>query len=68
MSADRTEAANTATLAAAKSLDAGNAWPAMNNDMVKPIPANAPAPISCGHEYSSGLVLIVHNERSTRGR
>jgi Protein of unknown function (DUF1194) len=44
VTADSIEAANTAILAAAKSASAGNAWPAMNNDMVKPMPANTPAP------------------------
>jgi hypothetical protein len=44
------EAANTATLAAAKSASAGKAWPAMNSDIVKPIPASAPAPTSWRHE------------------
>ena len=41
---------NTAIFAAAKSSRTGKAWPAMNNDMVKPIPASAPAPASCRHE------------------
>jgi hypothetical protein len=27
----------------------------MNNDIVKPMPANAPAPASCRHEYASGF-------------
>ena len=44
MIADKIEAANTAIFAAAKSAATGNAWPAMNSDMVKPIPASAPAP------------------------
>ena len=56
--ADAIEAANTAILAAAKSVSTGNAWLAINSDMVKPIPASAPAPINCRHEYSSGLVAI----------
>lgn len=46
MSADSTDAENTAIFAAAKSASVGNAWPAMNSDMVNPIPANAPAPAS----------------------
>lgn len=50
MTTDTTEAPNTASLAAMKSLSLGRAWPAMNSDMVKPIPANAPAPMSCSQE------------------
>src|SRR5690349_16165270 len=56
--ADAIEPANIATFAAEKSDSTGNAWLAMNSDMVKPMPANAPAPINCRHEYSSGLVAI----------
>jgi hypothetical protein len=37
-------------LAAAKSAPAGNAWPAMNSDIVKPMPARAPAPASWRHD------------------
>ena len=44
------DATNTAILAAAKSVAVGNAWLAMNSDMVKPIPASAPAPANCRHE------------------
>jgi hypothetical protein len=50
------DAANAAIFAAAKSDGAGSACAAMNNDMVKPMPANAPAVASWRHEYSSGLV------------
>ena len=49
-SAARIEAANTAILAAAKSPGSGKAWPAMNSDMVKPMPASAPAPASWRQE------------------
>ncbi len=42
ISADRIEATKTAILAAAKSGALGSACPAMNNDMVKPMPASAP--------------------------
>ena len=55
MNADRIEAAKTAILAASKSASARKASPAMNNDMVKPIPASAPAPANCAHEYSLGF-------------
>ena len=44
------DATNTAIFAAAKSSAVGIAWPAMNSDMVKPMPASAPAPSSCRHE------------------
>src|SRR6266404_5312824 len=50
------DAANAAIFAAAKSNGAGSACAAMNNDMVKPMPASAPAVASWRHEYSSGLV------------
>jgi hypothetical protein len=50
-SSDETkEAASTAIFAAAKSPAAGNACPAMKRDMVKPMPASAPAPPSCPQE------------------
>lgn len=42
--AESTDAANTAIFAAAKADGFGKASPAMNSDMVKPIPARAPAP------------------------
>ena len=58
MIAERMEAAKTATLAAAKSAGAGNAWPAMNSDMVKPMPASAPARKLARQEYSSGLLAM----------
>jgi hypothetical protein len=51
-----TEAPNTAIFAAAKSAAAGNACPAMNSDMVKPMPASAPAPANWRQEYSFGFV------------
>ena len=47
-----------AILAAANAAGAGNACPAMNSDMVKPMPASDPAPASCRHEYSGGLTAI----------
>ena len=50
MMADSTDAANTAIFAAAKSSATGNAWPAMNSDIVNPMPASAPAPNSWRHE------------------
>ncbi len=50
MTAESIEAVNTAIFAAAKSCAAGKAWPAMNNDIVNPMPASAPAPASCAHE------------------
>jgi hypothetical protein len=48
--ADSTDAANSAIFAASKSPGTGNACPAMKSDMVKPMPASAPAPTSCRHE------------------
>src|SRR5580658_7613212 len=45
--ADRIEAMKTAILAASKSASDQNASPAMNSDIVNPIPATAPAPASC---------------------
>ena len=56
MSADTAEAANTAIFAAANSSRKGNASAAMKSDIVKPMPASAPAPASCTHEYCGGLV------------
>ena len=41
------EAINMAILAASKSVCIGNASDAIKSDIVKPIPANAPAPVSC---------------------
>ena len=46
VAAARTDAPNTASFAAAKSEASANAWPAMKSDIVKPIPASAPAPTS----------------------
>jgi hypothetical protein len=40
----RIDAMKIAILAAAKSAASGKASPAMNNDIVKPMPASAPAP------------------------
>jgi hypothetical protein len=37
---------------AAKSLGTGNACAAMESDIVKPMPANAPAPLSCRYEWA----------------
>jgi hypothetical protein len=45
--ADSMDAEKTAIFAAAKSSVAGKACEAMNSDMVKPMPASAPAPASC---------------------
>src|SRR5262245_51962710 len=53
--AERIDAANTAILAADKSMALGNACPAVKSDIVKPMPARAPAPANCCHVYSVGL-------------
>ena len=55
ISAEMTDAANTAILAASKSLGTLNDCPAMNSDMVKPMPASAPAPASCRQVYAVGF-------------
>jgi hypothetical protein len=52
---ESTDADRIAILAAAKSPAPGKAWPAMKSDMVKPMPASAPAPASCRHEYAAGF-------------
>ena len=52
------EAIKMAIFAAAKSAAAGNASPAMNSDIVKPMPASAPAPASLRQEYSAGFTAI----------
>lgn len=44
------EARKMASLAAAKSASSGKATPAMNRDMVKPMPPSAPAPHNWRHE------------------
>src|SRR5262249_59003791 len=56
--AERIDAANTAILAAEKSAALGNACPAMKSDIVKPMPARAPAPANCRHVYSAGLTAM----------
>ena len=66
--AARTEAANTAIFAAAKSASSGNACAAMNSDIVKPMPASAPAPASCRQEYSSGLLAMPEPHRERRSQ
>ena len=53
--ADKTEAMNTAILAASKSASDRNASPAMKSDIVNPIPPSAAAPANCAHEYSLGF-------------
>src|SRR5690606_34603301 len=50
MTAERMDAANTASFAAEKSFATGNACAAMNSDIVNPMPANAPAPHSWRQE------------------
>src|SRR5688500_17737070 len=55
LSADTTDAANTAILAAEKSAASGKASPAMNSDIVNPMPASAPAPASCRQVYAEGF-------------
>src|ERR1700722_5034441 len=52
---DKTEAMNTAILAASKSASDRNASPAMKSDIVNPIPPSAAARANCAHEYSLGL-------------
>ena len=52
------DAANTAILVAEKSAALGNACPAMKSDIVKPMPARAPAPANCRHVYSAGLTAM----------
>ncbi len=37
----------------------------MNNDMVKPMPARAPAPVSWRHEYSAGFTAAPSFTAST---
>ena len=56
--AERIDAANTAILAAEKSVALGNACPAMKSDIVKPMPARARAPANCRHVYSAGLTAM----------
>src|SRR5215475_11952866 len=56
--AERIDAANTAILAAEKSRPLGNACPAIKSDIVKPMPARAPAPANCRHVYSAGLTAM----------
>ncbi len=56
--AEKIDAANTAILAAEKSVALGNACPAMKSDIVKPMPARAPAPANCRHVYSAGLTAM----------
>ena len=52
------DAAKTEILEAAKSPAFGNACPAMKSDIVKPMPASAPAPASCLHVYTSGFTAM----------
>src|SRR5689334_14511724 len=56
--AEKIEVKNTAILAAEKSVALGNVWPAMKSDIVKPMPARAPAPANCRHVYSAGLTAM----------
>jgi hypothetical protein len=63
--AERIDPAKTAILAAAKSDVSVSAWVAINSDIVKPIPASAPAPASWRQEYSSGLVATPSRTAST---
>lgn len=50
------EAVKMAIFAAVKSAASENASPAIKRDIVKPMPASAPAPASCRQVYSGGLV------------
>src|SRR5512134_2168001 len=54
------DARKMATFATVNSTGSGNAWPAMNSDIVNPIPASAPAPASCRHVYASGLAATLN--------
>ena len=57
--AETIDARNTAIFAAAKSSGSKQiACPAMNSDIVNPMPASAPAPSSCRHEYAAGLTAM----------
>src|SRR5690606_21776939 len=54
----KSDAPNTAILAATKSSKRGNAFAAMYSDIVKPMPASAAAPNNCSHEYAGDLDAI----------
>src|SRR5690606_33085754 len=54
------EARKMAILAAAKSEGTGNASEAINSDIVNPIPASAPAPVSCLQLYDTGLSAMLN--------
>src|SRR3954471_17122779 len=53
--AERIDAANTAILAAEKSVALGNACPAMKSDIAKPMPARAP-PANCRRPERKAVV------------
>ena len=48
-----------AILAAGGSTWSGKATPAMNRDIVNPMPPRAPAPHNWRHEYASGFMAIL---------